>query len=89
MPKLAPCPDCKRMISLAAATCPQCGRAFKAGDLVPIQPEPLSTRSIIWMIVVSIIILYLVIMGIKGVNELQEDERIKQRIMDTERRRGG
>ena len=29
MPNLTPCPDCGRMVSRLAKTCPQCGRPFQ------------------------------------------------------------
>lgn len=86
MPKLAPCPDCRRMVSLEAAACLKCGRAFKEGDLVPVVPKPMSKVTII---VISIIILIVMMMLINGMNMAREDERTRQRIMDTERRRSG
>lgn len=86
MSNLVPCPDCKTMVSPAAASCPKCGRVFKAGDLVPIQSKPLSLGCIIMIV---IIVLWIIIAGIKASNEMKEDERIRQRIMDAERRRSG
>ncbi len=30
-PNLAPCPDCQKLVSIQAPTCPHCGRPLKAG----------------------------------------------------------
>lgn len=56
--KLAPCPDCKRRISLTATTCPQCGRTIMPGDL---QPIPIQTKppSALWPIIVGILLFLL------------------------------
>ena len=86
MPKLAPCPDCRRMVSLAAATCPVCGRVFKEGDLVPVVPKPMSKATII---VIGIVVLLIMIMLLNGMEQVKEDERNRQRILDIEQRRGG
>jgi predicted anti-sigma-YlaC factor YlaD len=35
MSNLASCPDCRNMCSLAAVSCPKCGRVMQPGDLTP------------------------------------------------------
>jgi hypothetical protein len=74
------------MVSLAAATCPACGRMVKEGDLVPVMPKPMSKVTII---VISIVVLIVMMLLINGMEMAKEDERTRQRIMDTERRRSG
>jgi hypothetical protein len=86
MPKLAPCPDCRRMVSLEAATCLKCGRVFKEGDLIPVVPKPMSPATII---MISVVVLLVIMLLMKGMEMAKEDERTRQRIMDTERRRSG
>ena len=74
--KLAPCPDCKRRISLAATACPGCGRAIMPGDLKPIeiQTEPPSTA---WPIVIVILLFILLFVAYQKGKEI-EDERARQ-----------
>ena len=74
------------MVSLAAATCPVCGRVFKEGDLVPVVPKPMSKVTIA---VIGIVVLIVMILLLNGMEQVKEDERTRQRIMDTERRRSG
>jgi hypothetical protein len=74
------------MISLSAATCPKCGRVIKEGDLVPPEAKPMNPGCIIAAVIIVILIL---IMGIKVSKEKQEDERIRQRILERERTLSG
>lgn len=52
--KLAPCPDCKRRISLTATQCPGCGRTIMEGDLQPIEIK--QPPSIWWAVIVGILL---------------------------------
>ncbi len=65
---LAPCPDCKKMISVAAITCPNCGRVFNEGERTA-QKEAFeakvasdSKRSLVIALIVAAL---LVILGIE------------------------
>lgn len=85
--KLAPCPDCKRMISLTAAACPHCGRAIKEGDLTPI-PVDAKPMSKVTIIIISVVVLLVMMLLLNGMEQVKEDERNRQRILETEQRRG-
>jgi hypothetical protein len=83
---LAPCPDCKTMISLNAANCPKCGRVIKEGDLVPPEAKPMNPGCVIAAVIIVIV---MIISGIQMSNEKKEDERIRQRILERERTLSG
>ncbi len=88
--KLAPCPDCKNRISFSATMCPNCGRPIKAGELIRPQDEPLSLGHIILFVIFAVLlIIFLINAGQKGRKIREDDERLKQRILDSERRRSG
>jgi predicted amidophosphoribosyltransferase len=63
---LVKCPDCHKSISVAAASCPKCGRPFQLGELaalIPPPPPPLtpgmaavSTLTLVFMIVGAVVI---------------------------------
>jgi uncharacterized membrane protein YvbJ len=67
--KLAPCPDCKTMCSVMAATCPKCGRVFKEGERAAQQKEfeakvaADSRRSLIIAGVVTVVLLIFFLIG--------------------------
>lgn len=84
MPKLAPYPDCRRMVSLEAATCLKCGHVFNEGDLVPVVPKPMSKVTII---IISVVVLLFIILLMNGMEMVKQDERTRQQIMGKERRR--
>jgi predicted amidophosphoribosyltransferase len=85
--KLAPCPDCKRMISLTATTCPTCGRTIKEGDLVPV-PIDAKPMSKVTIFIIAVVILLIMMMLLNGMEQLKEDERNRERILQMEQRRG-
>jgi endogenous inhibitor of DNA gyrase (YacG/DUF329 family) len=37
-PTLVKCPDCHKSVSVAAASCPNCGRPFRLGELSDLIP---------------------------------------------------
>lgn len=86
--KLAPCPDCKSRISLTANTCPHCGRAIKEGDLVPI-PIEAKPMSKVTIFIIFVVVLFVMMALLNGMEQLKEDERNRQRIIEMEQRRGG
>lgn len=56
--KLAPCPDCKKKISLTATQCPNCGKTITEGDLQPIEiKEPSS----MWWAVIAGILFFIIL----------------------------
>lgn len=57
MARLAPCPDCKANISLAAVACPKCGRLIKQGDLTPATAQPMP----IWQYILAALIVFLLV----------------------------
>ena len=93
MTNLAPCPDCKMIISLSAAACPNCGRPINAGDLipVPIHPMPIAKRpkpiSKVTIFIIFIVVLIIMVALLNGMEQLKEDERNRQRILEMEQRR--
>ena len=45
-PNLVKCPDCQKSVSVAAVSCPNCGRPFQPGELsalIPPPPPPLTS----------------------------------------------
>jgi hypothetical protein len=83
--KLAPCPDCKRRISLAATTCPKCGRTIMPGDL---QPIPIQTKppSVALPIIIGILLFFLLLVAYQKGKELNDArDRQIQRMEQTGR----
>ena len=79
---IAPCPDCKKMISVAAATCPNCGRVFKEGERATHQKEfeakvaADSKRSVVIAVVVAVVLLILFLIG--NSSRITEADRTRQ-----------
>lgn len=75
-PNLVKCPDCKKNVSVAALSCPNCGRPFELGELAALIPPPpppptpadtatvaaVSTLTMVIMIVGAVVIGALVLM---------------------------
>lgn len=86
--RLAPCPDCRKMISLAATACPHCGRPITEGELAPPTPKPMSRGCTILMIIAAVLVVILLLKAMETGSKIREDdERLRQRILDNERRR--
>lgn len=84
---LAPCPDCKTMISRSATACPKCGRPITPADLPP--PPKREGFPVGTVIVAAIVVIIILLLAMKASNDKQEDQRIRERILDTERKRSG
>ena len=76
---LAPCPDCKKMISLAASACPNCGRPVTAEELSK-QPQPRPSEAGQWgcIIVLIIIILLIIIGALNAPPRITDEDRMRQ-----------
>ena len=90
--KLAPCPDCKRMISLAATTCPNCGRPIQPGDLKSAEPTPeeieeRSRRSQRNLVIVVVLLALMTLLCVNA-NRKENIDREFQRTLEWERQRG-
>lgn len=88
MPNLAPCPDCRNMCSLTAVSCPKCGRVFQPGDLQPQAGGEADKHPFLLLIFVFVIFL-MIVFGVKMSQEMREDQKLRQRILEGERIRGG
>lgn len=66
--KLAECPDCRRLVSLTATACPNCGRAFKEGDLKSSEAKGVGPGCII---VIVLFVLFLILAASNSVSERQ------------------
>lgn len=78
--KLAPCPDCKRMISLSASTCPNCGRPIKEGELVspvPSEPKPMTAGQWGCFILIALVVLFIIISALNA-PRISDDDRMRQ-----------
>lgn len=79
---IAPCPDCKTMCSVTAATCPKCGRVFKEGERAAQQKEfkakvaADSKRSIVIALVVAAVLLILFLIGNSA--RVTDEDRMRQ-----------
>jgi hypothetical protein len=81
--KLAPCPDCKRRISLAATTCLGCGRAIKEGDLQSIEIKT-NPPSVWWPIIVGILLFVILNAAYQNGKEINDSrDRQIQRMEQT------
>jgi uncharacterized membrane protein YvbJ len=82
MMKLAPCPDCKNMCSVAAAVCPRCGRVFQEGERAASREvfkrkvAADSRKSFVWAIVAFIVLLILFLIG--NSVRITDEDRMRQ-----------
>ena len=80
---IAPCPDCKKMISVTATVCPKCGHVFKEGERTAQQKEfeakvtADSKRSLIFALIGAVIVLILVLVS-TSIMENEEKARTRQ-----------
>ena len=82
MMKLAPCPACKKMLSLTATVCPNCGRTMKEGDLIAPETPPMPLW---WIVAAILIVIFIFIAAEKGKEINDSRERQIQRMEQTGR----
>jgi hypothetical protein len=79
---IGPCPDCKKMISVEATTCPNCGRVFKEGERAEQQKAfeakvaADSKRSLVIALVVAAVLLVLFLIGNSA--RVTDEDRMRQ-----------
>lgn len=86
MSKLGLCPDCKTTVSVSATACPKCGRPLKEGDVTAPEEKPMPQGC---FILIVILLLLAILLGINASKEMENDKHIRERILDTERKRSG
>ena len=74
--KLAPCPDCKRVISRSAIACPNCGRPITASDFPP--PPEAQRFPIGTIILAAIIVLIILMLAVNAPRPLTDEDRMRQ-----------
>jgi len=76
MMKLAPCPDCKRIISRSATACPNCGRPIAASDFPP--PHERERFPIGTIILAAIVVLIIMMLALNAPTGISDDDRMRQ-----------
>jgi predicted nucleic acid-binding Zn ribbon protein len=64
--KLAPCPDCRKNVSIQAAHCVHCGRVFQPEEMEAEAAKERRRRTIAAFVILGVMLFLIIWMAIEG-----------------------